>query len=202
MGILPHVPAHAKQSRMHCTHLDCRKMERNVLDEPIERRWVQTPDGLYDPEAVPPEWYQWLRKRRNAAPSMQEVQQYALSQQLDTHAHDWSTYAAMASRSARDAGLPEKGHLLCLVLQDGIPQSANTAESCCLGCSRTAEALPGQLSRHKNAMMQLHKLLQSHQWPAHIMVALQTASDRQFLFLTAFPLAGTAHVLSSMYHWM
>lgn len=52
-----------------------KKMEQNVLDEPIERRWVQTPDGLYDPEAVPPEWYQWLRKRRNAAPSMQEVQQ-------------------------------------------------------------------------------------------------------------------------------
>jgi len=52
-----------------------KKMEQNVLNEPIERRWVQTPDGLYDPEAVPPEWYQWLRKRRNAAPSMQEVQQ-------------------------------------------------------------------------------------------------------------------------------
>ena len=162
MGILPHVPAHAKQSRMHCTHLDCRKMEQNVLDEPIERRWVQTPDGLYDPEAVPPEWYQWLRKRRNAAPSMQEVQQYALSQQLDTHAHDWSTFALMASCSARDAGLNQKGHLLCLVLQDEIPQSTNTAESYCLGCSRTAEALPGQLCRRKHAMMQLHQLLQIH----------------------------------------
>ena len=55
---------------------ECRKYEQNVLDEPIERRWVQTPDGLYDPEAVPPEWYQWLRKRRREAPSLQEVQQY------------------------------------------------------------------------------------------------------------------------------
>lgn len=52
-----------------------KKYEQNVLDEPIERRWVQTPDGLYDPEAVPPEWYQWLRKRRHEAPSLQEVQQ-------------------------------------------------------------------------------------------------------------------------------
>lgn len=186
MGILPHVPAHAKQSRMHCTHLDCRKMERNVLDEPIERRWVQTPDGLYDPEAVPPEWYQWLRKRRSAAPSMQEVQQYALSQQLDTHAHDWSTCAPMASRSAIDAGLPEKGHLLCLVLQDGIPQSANTAESCCLGCSRTAEALSGQLCKHKYAMMQPHKLVQIHRLPACIMVAQQPAPDEARLVSEAW----------------
>ena len=54
----------------------CRKFEENVLAEPIERRWVKTPDGLYDPDAVPPEWYQWLRKRRNEAPSLQEVQQY------------------------------------------------------------------------------------------------------------------------------
>lgn len=53
-----------------------RKFEENVLAEPIERRWVKTPDGLYDPDAVPPEWYQWLRKRRNEAPSLQEVQQY------------------------------------------------------------------------------------------------------------------------------
>ncbi len=212
MGMLPHEPAHAEQSRMHCTHLGCRKMEQNVLDEPIERRWVQTPDGLYDPEAVPPEWYQWLRKRRNAAPSMQEVQQYELSQQLDTHAHDWSTYALMASRTARDAGLPEKGHLLCLVLQDGIPPSTNTAESCCLGCSRTAEALPGQLSRHKHAMMQLHKSLQVLRLPACIVVALQTASDKarlvleawrhvQFL-LSALLLADIAHALSLLYQWM
>ena len=55
-----------------------RKLEENVLAEPIERRWVQTPDGLYNPETVPPEWYQWLRKRRNEAPSMQEVQQYVM----------------------------------------------------------------------------------------------------------------------------
>ena len=54
----------------------CRKFEENVLAEPIERRWVKTPDGLYDPDAVPPEWYQWLRKRRDEAPSLQEVQQY------------------------------------------------------------------------------------------------------------------------------
>ena len=46
------------------------------MAEPIERRWVKTPDGLYDPDAVPPEWYQWLRKRRNEAPSLHEVQQY------------------------------------------------------------------------------------------------------------------------------
>ena len=55
---------------------ECRKFEQNVLNEPIERRWVQTPSGLYDPDAVPPEWYQWLRKRRDAAPSLEEVQQY------------------------------------------------------------------------------------------------------------------------------
>ena len=56
--------------------LPCRKFEENVLAEPIERRWVKTPDGLYNPDAVPPEWYQWLRKRRNEAPTLQEVQQY------------------------------------------------------------------------------------------------------------------------------
>lgn len=55
----------------------CRKYEENVLKEPIERRWVQTPDGLYDPEAVPPEWYQWLRKRRDEAPTLREIDQYA-----------------------------------------------------------------------------------------------------------------------------
>ncbi len=54
----------------------CRKFEENALAEPIERRWVKTPDGLYDPDAVPPEWYQWLRKRRDEAPSLQEVEQY------------------------------------------------------------------------------------------------------------------------------
>lgn len=52
-----------------------KKFEKNALAEPIERRWVKTPDGLYDPDAVPPEWYQWLRKRRNEAPSLQEIQQ-------------------------------------------------------------------------------------------------------------------------------
>ena len=115
----------------------------------------------------------------------------------------------MALRSARDAGLPEKGHLLCLVLQDGIPQSANTAESCCLGCSGTAEALPGQLCSHKYAMMQLHKLLQIHHLLACIVVALQTArlvlqawGRVQFVFLSALLLAGIAHALSLMYQWM
>ena len=172
---------------MQCTHFDCRKMEQNVLDEPIERRWVQTPDGLYDPEAVPPEWYQWLRKRRNAAPSMQEVQQYALSQQLDTHAHDWSTFALMASRSARDAGLHEKGHLLCLVFQDGIPQSTNTAESCCLGCSRTAEALPGQLCRHKTCYDAAASVIADSLFTsACIVVALQTAPDKARLVLESW----------------
>ncbi len=119
----------------------------------------------------------------------------------------------MASRSARDAGLPEKGHLLCLILQDGIPQSTNTAESCCLGCSRTAEALPGQLCRHKYAMMQPHKLLQNHCLPACIVVALQTASDKarllleawlhvQFLFILLCRLLTFIHALSLIYQWM
>lgn len=75
-----HLPVYLCQTlHMHQTFAtpvsDCRKFEQNVLAEPIERRWVQTPDGLYDPDAVPPEWYQWLRKRRNEAPSLREVQQ-------------------------------------------------------------------------------------------------------------------------------
>eukprot|EP00891_Asterochloris_glomerata_P002692 jgi/Astpho2/2692/fgenesh1_pg.00050_%23_12_t len=49
--------------------------DKNILDEARERRFMLTPTGLYDPAAVPPEWLQWLRKRRQDAPTQLEVDQ-------------------------------------------------------------------------------------------------------------------------------
>ena len=73
--------------------------DKNILDEARERRFMVTPTGeltgrscnarpaqegqskpslaagLYDPAAVPPEWLQWLRKRRQDAPTQLEVDQ-------------------------------------------------------------------------------------------------------------------------------
>jgi NADH:ubiquinone oxidoreductase subunit len=47
--------------------------EKNVYGDMVERRTVETPDGRYDPLAVPPEWNQWLKHTRKAAPTPEEV---------------------------------------------------------------------------------------------------------------------------------
>jgi NADH:ubiquinone oxidoreductase subunit len=50
-----------------------RWMDKNVYGEWVERRTLKTPDGLYDPQHVPPEWSQWLKNTRGDPPSQEEI---------------------------------------------------------------------------------------------------------------------------------
>ncbi|KAK9812414.1 hypothetical protein WJX73_009010 [Symbiochloris irregularis] len=50
-----------------------RKDEKDFDGILRERRFVRTPDRSYDPNSVPPEWIQWLNKRRSEAPAAEEV---------------------------------------------------------------------------------------------------------------------------------
>ncbi len=49
--------------------------DTSLHGEPVEKRIIQTPDGRYDPNLVPPEWAQWLKQTRGPPPSPEEIQQ-------------------------------------------------------------------------------------------------------------------------------
>ena len=55
---------------------------RNDRGELTEKRWVKFPGslghGYYDPDAISPEWNQWLRKVRDAPPTEDDIAQYTI----------------------------------------------------------------------------------------------------------------------------
>ncbi|CAL8464343.1 g3878 [Coccomyxa elongata] len=118
--------------------------DTNLHGEPVEKRIIQTPDGRYDPNLVPPEWAQWLKQTRGPPPSPEEIQQMETKRQAIRHRAAALEAAeaqrrfqeATLGRQAEQAGGPNQDRFLQQLTGRGYPAGQQAEDPVAKASSR------------------------------------------------------------------